>query len=259
MGEFLRVSHDGAVATITFAREKGLNILSIAVLKELGAAWNEIEKQGKTRVCILHGEGKVFVAGADIKEMSKLDPKGALDFAALGQHVFQSIELSPIVSIAAMHGAALGGGCELALACDLRIAADDLKIGQPEVNLGLIPGFGGTQRLPRVIGQGRALFRILTGEPYNAQMALAVGLVNEVTSSENLMNTARHIAGTIVSRGPQAVATAKALVRGAFSRPLQDGLLNERDSFAKTFASGEAQEGMAAFVEKRAPAFKFPN
>lgn len=258
MGEFLKVTQDGQVATIAFFREKGLNILSIEVLKELGAAWNALEKEGKTRVCVIHGEGKVFLAGADLKQLGKLDAQTALEFASLGQHVFQSIELSPIVSIAAMHGAALGGGCELALACDIRLAAEDLKIGQPEVNLGVIPGFGGTQRLPRLIGQSRALYRILTGEPYNAQMALAVGLVNEVTSAENLLKTAQHAAQVVLSRGPQAVSTAKALVREALSRPLQDGLLHERDMFAKTFASGEAQEGIAAFLEKRPPNFKFP-
>lgn len=258
MPEFLKVSHDGPLATITFCREKGFNTFTETVLKELGAAWNEIEKGGKTRVCIIHGEGKVFLAGADLKELVKLDVKGAIEFAALGQHVFQSIELSPIVSIAAMHGAALGGGCELALACDIRIAAEDLKIGQPEVNLGLIPGFGGTQRLPRIIGQSRALYRILTGEPYTAQMALATGLVHEVSSNDNLMKTAQHIAGVVLSRGPLAVSTAKALVRQAFSFPLQEGLLHERDAFCKTYATGEAQEGITAFLEKRAPNFKFP-
>ena len=255
MPEFLKLLQDGPLATLTFAREKGLNILSVAMLRELESAWNALEKEGRARVCILHGEGKAFLAGADIKEMATFDAQGALDFAHLGQRVFQAIELSPIVSIAAMHGAALGGGCELALACDIRIAAEDLKIGQPEVNLGLIPGFGGTQRLPRIVGMGAALQMILTGMPMDGKQALALGLVAEAVPAEQVLAAAQKMAGTILAKGPQAVATAKALVRQALSAPLQEGLLHERDCFAKTFRTGEAQEGLSAFIEKRAPKF----
>lgn len=255
MGEFIKVTKDGAVAHVTFAREKGLNILATPVLAELEAAWDDLEKSG-VRVAILHGDGKVFVAGADIKEMAALDPAGAVKFAQNGQRVFAKIEQSAVVSIAAMHGAALGGGCELALACDIRIAATGLKIGQPEVNLGLIPGFGGSQRLPRVVGEGPALYMILSGNFLSAEDALRIGLVTQVTSPEELLAEAKKLAETIAQKGPGAVRTAKRLVLDAFSKPRAEGLAAEAVAFGESYKTGEAQEGLAAFVEKRAPKFK---
>ena len=220
MGDFLKVTTGGGLATITFAREKGLNILSSAVLDELGEAWAGLEKEGAARVCILCGAGKVFLAGADIKEMAALDPPGAVQFAARGQRVFQALEDSPIVSIAALHGAALGGGCELALACDIRLAAEGLKIGQPEVNLGLIPGFGGSQRLPRVVGLGNALQLILEGAPVDARRALQTCLVTKVVPPEALLDEAQKLARTLLAKGPEALKTAKCLVHRALSTPL---------------------------------------
>jgi len=255
MPEFLKVAQDGALATICFARAQGLNTLSVAVLEELSFAWHALEREGKTRVVILHGAGKVFLAGADIKCLAALNAHTAAAFAQTGQTLFQAIERSPIVSIAALHGAALGGGCELALACDIRIAAEDLKIGQPEVNLGLIPGFGGTQRLPRIVGQGHALNMILSGDSITSSQALDYGLVSAVVPNADLLDAAKRLAATILSRGPLAVQTAKTLVRQALSTPLQEGLLRERDCFASTFGTGEAQEGTQAFLEKRAPKF----
>jgi enoyl-CoA hydratase len=250
----LRVERDGDVATIVFVREKGLNILSSALLQELDAAWTEATS-GSTRVCILRGEGKAFVAGADIKEMSALDGKAAREFAALGQRVFERIETSPVVSIAAIHGACLGGGCELALACDIRLGSTGMLIGQPEVNLGLVPGFGGSQRLPRVVGTGWALRMILTGETFNETAALQSGLITESVDPAALVAHAQKLAQTIVSRGPKAVKIAKRLTRLAFDMRLDAGLETERQAFGETFEAGEAQEGMRAFIEKRSPKF----
>ncbi len=255
MPEFLEVTQSGSRAELVFKREKGLNILSGPVVAEIEQAWDALESDGQTRVCILSGHGKVFVAGADIKEMAQLDKEKAVEFAARGHAAFSKIENSPIVSIAALHGAALGGGCELALACDIRLAAEGLKIGQPEVNLGLIPGFGGTQRLPRVVGVGAALNMILTGEFFTAEQALQMGLVSKVTSPEALLDEARSLADVILSKGPTAVQTAKQCVRQALCLPLAEGLATEQKLFGNTFGNGEGAEGMAAFLEKRKAAF----
>jgi enoyl-CoA hydratase len=251
----LRVEKNGSLASIIFAREKGLNILSSPMLKEISRAWSEVEASS-ARVCILRGEGKAFLAGADIKEMAALDPKGAREFAALGQGVFDGIENSPVVSIAAIHGACLGGGCELSLACDIRIGSTGMVIGQPEVNLGLIPGFGGSQRLPRIVGNGWALRMILSGEPLNETTALQAGLITEHVDPANLTAHAEKLAQTIISRGPQAIKKAKELTRAALNSKQSAGLEGEREAFGMTFESGEAQEGMRAFIEKRAPQFK---
>jgi enoyl-CoA hydratase len=250
----LRVEKNGTLASIIFSVEKGLNILSVGVLKELAAAWAEVESSG-ARVCILRGEGKAFLAGANIKEMAAFTGHQAREFAALGQGVFAAIENSDVVSIAAIHGACMGGGCELALACDIRIGSVGMAIGQPEVNIGLIPGFGGSQRLPRVVGQGWALRMILGGEQLNETQALSIGLVTDVGPAEDLAARAEKLARTILSRGPIAVKAAKRLTRAALSMPLSAGLDAEAQAFGKTFETGEAKEGTAAFIEKRAPKF----
>jgi len=257
MPDFLRIERDGALATLIFARDKGLNILSVAVLKEIGAAWAEIEAAG-ARVCILRGEGKAFLAGADIKEMAAFDAEGARGFAALGQGVLEKMESSPVISIAAIHGACVGGGCELALACDIRIGSTGMMIGQPEVNIGLIPGFGGSQRLPRVTGNGWALRLILSGEPINDATALSAGLITDTGDPSDLAARAEKLARTILTRGPEALRVAKKLTRAAFNTAQPAGLNAERYAFGITFDSGEAGEGTRAFIEKRAPAFKPP-
>ena len=255
MATGLRVERDGSLGTIIFAREKGLNILSTTVLKEIDAAWSELIA-AKVRVCILRGEGKAFLAGADIKEMSQLDGPRARDFSAFGQSVFDKIENSDIVSIAAIHGACLGGGCELSLACDIRIGSTGMMIGQPEVNIGLVPGFGGSQRLPRVVGDGWALRMILSGEPLNEQTALSAGLITEFGDPSDLPARAEKLARTILSRGPEAIWISKKLTRMALNSKLSNGLGAERSAFGDTFDSGEAKEGMTAFLEKRPPGFK---
>ena len=256
MPEFIKITREGHLTLVTFARAQGLNILSSAVLTELGEAWTFFEKDGQTRVVLFSGEGKVFLAGADIKEMAALHPQGALDLATKGQQLFQRIEHSPIISIAALHGAALGGGCELAIACDIRVASDDLKIGLPEVNLGLVPGFGGTQRLPRLIGMSRALRMILSGEPILAAQALQYGLVTEVVPGDQLLPTAKKIAETILAKGPQAVAMAKQLIHTALQGNHEVGFDKERKNFYKAFQTGEGGEGLKAFLEKRPANFE---
>jgi enoyl-CoA hydratase len=255
MSTGLRVEIDGTLGMIIFAREKGLNILSTTVLKEIDEAWSQMIA-AKVRVCILRGEGKAFLAGADIKEMSQLDGPRARDFSAFGQSVFDKIENSDIVSIAAIHGACLGGGCELSLACDIRIGSTGMMIGQPEVNIGLVPGFGGSQRLPRVVGDGWALRMILSGEPLNEQTALTAGLITEYGDPADLPARAEKLARTILSRGPEAIWISKKLARLALNSKLTNGLGSERSAFGDTFDSGEAKEGMTAFLEKRPPNFK---
>ncbi|HYF50213.1 MAG TPA: enoyl-CoA hydratase-related protein [Planctomycetota bacterium] len=250
----LRVEKDGALARIIFSSEKGLNILSSGLLKELEAAWKQVDSGG-TRVCVLRGEGKGFIAGANIKEMAAMNGAQAREFAALGQSIFQTIESSDVVSIAAIHGACLGGGCELALACDIRIGSAGMIIGQPEVNLGLIPGFGGSQRLPRVVGNGWALRMILSGEPLNDSQALQSGLITDSGDDADLPARADKLAQTIVSRGPQAIRLSKKLTRAALDSKQSTGMEAERYAFGETFESGEGREGMSAFIEKRAPKF----
>lgn len=253
MADF-RVEHFGPLAQIVFTKPQGLNILTVDLLQDLGLAWAELEKS-TTRACIFRAEGKAFLAGADIKTMANFDTQQARDFAALGQRVFKAIEDSKIVSIAAVHGACMGGGCELILSCDIRMAAQGALIGQPEVNLGLVPGFGGSQRLPRVVGNGWALRMILSGEPLNDQQALASGLVTDVIAPAQLQSQAEKLAQTILSRGPEALRLAKKLVRASLNTDIEKGLSAEAYAFGLTFENNEAQEGTKAFLEKRMPRF----
>jgi enoyl-CoA hydratase len=246
--------HNNTLAKIVFSNEKGLNILSVALLNELDGAWKEVVASG-ARVCVIRGEGKGFIAGANIKEMAVMSGSQAKEFAALGQGIFQRIESADCVSIAAIHGACLGGGSELALACDIRIGSCGMMIGQPEVNLGLIPGFGGTQRLPRVVGTGWALRMILSGEPITEVQALQIGLITDTGDAADLAARADKLASTILSRGPDAIRLAKKLTRAATENKQTLGLEAEAYAFGQTFESGEGKEGTSAFIEKRAPKF----
>ncbi len=250
----IRVEHSGLLAHLVFTSDKGVNVLSSALLSALKSTWKSVE-ESEARVCILRGEGKAFLAGADIKEMRAFDAERAREFAALGQDAFDGIERSGVISIAAIHGACLGGGCELALACDIRVGSTGMSLGQPEVNLGLIPGFGGTQRLPRVVGTGVALRMILSGQPLNTDEALRYGLITDTGSADDLITRAEALARTILSRGPEALRLAKKLTRTAMSVDQVAGLKAERYAFGSTFGTGEAKEGIGAFIEKRAPTF----
>ncbi|MCB1145835.1 MAG: enoyl-CoA hydratase/isomerase family protein [Leptospiraceae bacterium] len=227
-----------------------LNALSSLVLRELVEALEFIEKN-KIRVFILTGEGKAFVAGADISEMANAGVDQAADYARLGQRVFSRIEKMNAVSIAAVNGFALGGGLELAMACDMRVFSDAAKVGLPEVTLGLMPGFGGTQRLSRLVGEGNAKYLTLTAARIDATEALRVGLAQKVVAAESLLGECESIATQILSAGPSGVASAKKLVHSSLDSDLDFGLESEAVAFSQLFSNGEAKEGISAFLEKR--------
>jgi enoyl-CoA hydratase len=242
---------------VTINRPKKLNALSIKTVKELTDAFEKIGRDKKVGVVILTGSGeKSFVAGADIPEFAKLKPDGARDYAIRGQKLLNLIERLGKPVIAAVNGYALGGGCEIAMACTMRIAANNALLGQPEVNLGLIPGYGGTQRLPRLIGKGRAYEMILSAKPIDAVAAERIGLVNKVVPQAELMETCEKMAKTIAKRGPLAVKYCLEAVDRGLNMSLDDGLALEADLFGLVFGSRDVREGVKAFNEKRNPDFK---
>ncbi len=250
---------DGPVATITVAREKALNALDAATLEELAAAAARLAADPALRGAILTGAGeKAFVAGADLRELQAVRaPEQGRATARRGQAALAALEGCPKPIVACVHGFALGGGLELALACHFRYATTKARLGLPEVKLGLLPGYGGTQRLPRLIGRGPAIELILSGEPVDAAEALRLGLVNRVFEDKAAMLAgARETLLAIAQRGPRAVALAlEAVARGA-DRPLPDALAVEADLFGVLCASADAAEGVAAFLEKRPASFQ---
>ncbi|HZS41066.1 MAG TPA: enoyl-CoA hydratase-related protein [Polyangia bacterium] len=248
---------DGFIAIITINREKALNALNRHTLNELTWALREADGDERIRAVIVTGAGeKAFVAGADIAEMVDLGAVEARGFAEAGHAVGDAIETMHKPVIAAVNGFALGGGCELALACDFVYASEKAKFGQPEVNLGVMCGFGGTQRLPRRIGVARAMELILTGDVIGADEALRVGLVNKVVPAAELMNEAKKCAEKIASKGPLAVAASRTAVRQSQELPLAAGNRLERELFALLFASADQKEGMRAFLAKRPAKFE---
>jgi len=233
-----------------------MNALDVVTLSELGDHLASLRGDDDVRVIVLTGAGeKAFAAGADIKYMSALSVEAAKEWGGLGHQVGQLLETAPKASIAAINGFALGGGCELALACDLRYAASSAKLGQPEVNLGIFPGWGGTQRLARVCGLGVAKDLILTGRVVDADEALRIGLVNGVFEPAELMDKTLEVARTIASKGPLAISAAKAAINHALQGDHVENLEAEADAFGELFSSADAREGMTAFVEKREPGF----
>jgi len=245
------------IATVTVNRPDKLNALNAQTIKELSTAFDELKNNDGVSVIILTGSGeKAFVAGADIKELNALDMITAKEFAEFGQSVFSKIEKSEKPVIAAVNGFALGGGCELSLACHIRIASDNAKFGQPEVNLGIIPGYGGTQRLTRQINSGRAVEYILTGDMIDANEALRLGLVNHVYPQSELMENAMKLAGKIASKGQQAIRNSLKAVKAVDNMPLTEGLKFEADLFSLCCGTEDFKEGTLAFLEKRKPAFK---
>jgi enoyl-CoA hydratase len=244
----------GPVAEICISRPKALNALNAQVLHELAAALTFLQEEPNLRCLIVHGAGdRAFVAGADIAAMSQMDAVQGAAFAKLGQQVFMQLELFAAPVLAAVQGFALGGGCELALACDAVYATTDAKFGQPEVKLGLLPGFGGTVRLPYKIGPGAAAEWIFTGDIYSASQAHALGLVQALVADGELLPFVRQKAQVIASRSPHAVRAAKQLLIARANT--QAGMAFERVSFAHLFASGDTREGTAAFMQKREPHF----
>lgn len=242
------------IALIRINRPQALNALNTKLLGEFDTVLDAVEASDAA-VVILTGEGKAFVAGADIVEMKDLDAEAARAFGALGARIFRRLELFRLPVIAAVNGYALGGGCELAMACDIRIASDKAKFGQPEVGLGIIPGFSGTQRLPRIVGASRAKELVFTGDVIPAAEALAMGLVSRVVTPEALLPTCMELAGRIRKNAPLAIRYAKAAIDGGLDSTVETGMALERDLFGLCFATADQKEGMAAFVEKRAPVF----
>lgn len=244
------------LAIVTINRPQVLNALNTSVLAELTQALNELELSDEVRVVALTGAGeKAFVAGADIAEMRELDPLRAQDMAEMGGHVAQLVEQSGKPFIAAVNGFALGGGCELALACDFIYAARTARFGQPEVKLGVIPGFGGTQRLMRRVGIAKAKELIFTGAMIDADEALRIGLCDRVVEPERLMDAVAETAATIAKNGPLAVAEAKKIMHLGQSMSLEAALALEQRSFGSLFATDDQSEGMNAFLDKRAAEF----
>jgi enoyl-CoA hydratase len=254
---FVLVEKADRIAWVTLNRPEKLNALNNEVLKDLELVFAALEQDAEVGVVVLTGAGeKAFVAGADIAELKTLDTAGARVQALRGQAVFQRIEAMPKPVIAAVNGFALGGGCELALACHIRIASENARFGLPEVSLGIIPGYGGTQRLPRLVGKGIALDMILSGEMVPAAEALRMGLVSRVVPQAELRATAGKLAKTILSRGPLALRSALAAVNEGIEMPQEQGLLYEASLFGLLAATQDMQEGMAAFLEKRQAGFK---
>ncbi|MCK5836438.1 MAG: enoyl-CoA hydratase/isomerase family protein [Desulfobacula sp.] len=245
------------VATIFFNRPKALNALNNDLFDELDTALDQIAANKEIRVLVLTGSGdKAFVAGADIAELSKMSPLQGKFFSRKGQNVFAKIEALPIPAIAAVNGFALGGGSEAALACDFIYASEKALFGLPEITLGLIPGFGGTQRLARLVGVNRAKEMIFTGKPIKAQEALEYGIVNKICAPETLMEEALKTANLIATRGKVALRSAKEVIQSGLNTDLETGCKIENDVFGLTMSSEDATEGTSAFLEKRKPVFK---
>src|SRR5437763_2221224 len=253
----VRFEKKNAIAYVTINRPDKLNALNMATMQELRAAFEAIRDDAATRVAILTGAGeKAFVAGADIGELNKQDPVQAKEYTHRGQAVLDLIENLGKPVIAAINGFALGGGCELALACTFRLASDNAKLGQPEVKLGIIPGYGGTQRLPRLVGKGLANQLLLSGEMISAQEALRIGLVNEVVPQAELIARCEAIAQKIIANAPLAVQYCLEAVNKGMEMTLREGLYLEAVLFGLACATEDKKEGTSAFLEKRAANFK---
>jgi enoyl-CoA hydratase len=250
----IRVEREDAVAIVTIDRQEAMNALDVATLTELRDRLRELADDDAARVVILTGAGeKAFVAGADIKYMSGLDVDQAKQWGALGHETGRLLETMPKPTIAAINGFALGGGCELAVACDIRYAASSAKLGQPEVNLGIIPGWGGTQRIARVCGLGVAKELIFTGRIVDADEALRIGLVTDVL--DPVLERAREVGSLLASKSPLALRLMKELINLALGGDHAVNLGAEGETFGELFSSEDAKEGMTAFVEKREPRF----
>ncbi len=255
MSQHVRLDIADGIGVVTIDRPEALNALNDQVLAGIEEAFIALGRDASVRVVILTGTGKAFVAGADIKAMADLSPVEACSFAQRGQRIFNLIEDYPHPVIAAVNGFALGGGCELAMTCDIRIASDKAKAGQPEVNLGVIPGFGGTQRLARIMGRSQAKYLLFTGEVISAARALELGLFNEVVAPEELMPRCMEIARTIAAKAPVAVSLCKHAVNAGTDGTLGDGLELEAELFGRTFTTADQKEGMHAFIDKRPAQF----
>jgi enoyl-CoA hydratase len=251
----VEVAVEDGIARVTLNRPDALNSLSIALLAELDAAATRIEREPTIRAAIVTGAGRAFAAGADIEEIARLDRDAGQAFARRGQAVFSHLENLEKPVVAAVNGFALGGGCELALACHVRIASSKAKFGQPEVKLGILPGFGGTQRLPRLVGRGKATELVLHGGHVSAEEALRIGLVNEVVEPDELLPRATKWLAECFANGPRALGASLRAIRDGLDRPLAAALELEAQIFGELCGTPEMKEGTAAFLGKRAPRF----
>ena len=255
--ENLLLERDGAVAIITVNRPKVLNALNTQTLDELRRAILELQRDDAVRAVVLTGSGeKAFIAGADINELATQTPTSGRDHARTGQHVLDLIEHMGKPVVAAINGFALGGGCELAMACTIRLAADTARLGQPEINLGIIPGYAGTQRLARLVGRGRALEILLTGDMVPAQEAYRLGLVNRVVPAAELMAEAKKLAATLASKAPVAVRYILEAVHRGLDMPFAEAQTFEATLFGLVVSTEDMREGTKAFLEKRKAEFK---
>jgi len=255
--ENLLLERDGSIAIVTINRPRVLNALNTPTMDELAAAMRELAADESVRAIVLTGSGeKAFVAGADINELAVQSPVGGRDHAQRGQRVLDAIEQLGKPVIAAINGFALGGGCELAMACTIRIAADTARLGQPEINLGLIPGYAGTQRLTRLVGRGVALEILLTGDPITAAEAHRIGLVNRVVPAAELMNEAKKLAHQLASKAPVAARFIIDAVNRGADLPLAHAQVYETTLFGLVAATEDMREGTNAFLEKRKPEWK---
>jgi len=253
----LLIEGDGSVATVTINRPKVLNALNAPTLDDLRRAMLELKRDQSVRAIVITGSGdKSFVAGADINELAVQSPSSGRDHALTGQHVFDLIENLGKPVIAAVNGYALGGGCELAMACTLRIAADTATFGQPEINLGILPGYAGTQRLPRLVGKGRAMALILSGSAISALEAERIGLVNRVVPAADLLVEARRMAATLAAQAPIAMRYIINAINHGLEMPFAQGCAYEATLFGLVAATDDMREGTRAFLEKRKPSFQ---
>jgi enoyl-CoA hydratase len=253
--EHVTLRKEGKIAYLLIHREKALNALNLSVMTRLDQIFSELENDEEVLVIIITGAGsKAFVAGADINEIREAGDKRT-EVIRKGQEIFFKIRNSSKVVIAAVNGYALGGGCELAMACDIRIASENAKLGFPETTLGLMPGYGGTQFLPRLIGMGRAKYMILTGETLTAREACQFGLVEKVCSHDNLMDEVNRLAKRIASNGPFAVKACKRAIHKGMELPLDQALRVEMEEYDRVSCSKDAEEGITSFIEKKMPTF----
>lgn len=244
------------IGYVTINRPKAMNALNTQVLDELHAVFTEIAADDNVQAVIVTGEGKAFVAGADIAQMKELTAVEGRAMMTKGHNVMNLMESIEKPIIAAVNGFALGGGCELAMACDFRIASEKAKFGQPEVNLGIIPGFGGTQRLPRLVGKGMGKYLIMTADMIDAQEAARIGLVEKVVAPEELMDTCKAIAQKIMAKAPLAIAAAKTVINTGYNLDMKTASTLEIEAFTGPFGSEDKMEGMSAFLEKRDAKFQ---